>query len=469
MAIVVAIARPSIGQQTFGVPAQGSYIFVNTTAADNPPTSLPDVAVPPLIINLKALGAVPGNVITLAAGGTISYSCYPNIPSSSTNCNFVAPTLCALFSSSNTVLPPSAGVSRVPGAISPISSQVTPCMTFPTLFGGFPTDIPQDFVVTGSPITVPPGAVFLIVAVADVFYADNMGSPTVTLSLPPLLTIIQPSDGSVIPYGNTFVATDPITFQADPGPANTSVVVSWTTTLEYATSAGTGAYSSDQAFSTTGNGTTPVTYNSTGGQVTVNAAANIEGQVISAKPVTIFVTGIVIPDSTITPELLSLYSGPTPRLLVGIADKESSYAQFRTLTLYGHNALWPNESAQDGGSHIGLMQMPTVGAARIWNWTQNATDGANWLAVTKLGIARSLVAQIRAAHPTLPDLTAAQYEQYALELYGDHPGKYWSQQYWVPVQSDPGNPNSDWVWKLGTANPLGSAYVRDVLSRINSH
>jgi hypothetical protein len=191
--------------------------------------------------------------------------------------------------------------------------------------------------------------------------------------------------------------------------------------------------------------------------------------VVNAQPVTIYVTGTAIPDSTITAELLSLYSGPTLRLLVGLADKESSYMQFRTLTLYGQSALWPNESRKDGGSHIGLMQMQTVGAARIWSWMQNASDGANWLTVTKLGLAKSLVAQIRKAHPSLPDLTAAQYEQYAVELYGDHPGKLWSEQYWVPVQTAPANPNSPWVWQQGTANPSGTAYVKDVFSRINSH
>ena len=168
--------RPVYAQETFPVNPQGSYLFVNTSG------SVPDVVVPPLIVNLAEIGAPPGDSITLTAGGEVSYSCYPNLPPSATNCFYQPASLCALFSTSNVVNPPSLGINRVPGALMPVSSQVVSCVTSPTLFGDLPTDIPQDFVVNGSPTTIPQGAAYLIVAVPDTFYADNAGNPTLTVT-----------------------------------------------------------------------------------------------------------------------------------------------------------------------------------------------------------------------------------------------------------------------------------------------
>jgi hypothetical protein len=95
--------------------------------------------------------------------------------------------------------------------------------------------------------------------------SGRTGPDTWTLVAGQSLTIEQPTANAVISYGTTYVATDPITFQAEPGAGNTSVIVSWTASLAYATSAGKGAYSSNQTFSTSGNGTTPITYSATGG------------------------------------------------------------------------------------------------------------------------------------------------------------------------------------------------------------
>src|SRR5262249_33672222 len=135
-----------------------------------PPDSRPDVVVTPLIIGLSSIGAKPGDKITLTAGGAMSYSCYPGFPGS---CVYQAPKLCALFTTSAT--------NPVSGALSPNFSEVRPCVTNPTLFGGLPTDIPQDFVVAGSPTTIPSNAAYIVVAVPDSFYADNAGSPTVSV------------------------------------------------------------------------------------------------------------------------------------------------------------------------------------------------------------------------------------------------------------------------------------------------
>jgi len=80
-----------------------------------------------------------------------------------------------LFSSSNILLA-SSSVNRVPGAI----DAGTHFVTFPTFFGGIPTDIEQDFLIaaTGNTLTsidirVPVGGKFLFVAAHDSFYGDN--------------------------------------------------------------------------------------------------------------------------------------------------------------------------------------------------------------------------------------------------------------------------------------------------------
>ncbi len=87
-------------------------------------------------------------------------------------------------------------------------------------------------------------------------------------------------------------------------------------------------------------------------------------------------TCLVVVESYMQWLIIKLSSNNLHILGASIADKESSYKQFRNFSLYGQAWLWPNESVKDGGSHIGLMQMPTLGAARIWDWVQNATDRA---------------------------------------------------------------------------------------------
>jgi hypothetical protein len=155
---------------TFGVNPQGSYLLVDTA----PQSGLADIVVPPLVLNLAALGVQPGDTITLTAGGEISFSCYPGVPGS---CAYQPAYMCALFSSSDIINPPSVGtISRVPGALMP-ASNTTPCVTGPTLFDSLPTDIPQDFSVVGTPTTIPADAAFLIVAVPDTFYGDNASGP----------------------------------------------------------------------------------------------------------------------------------------------------------------------------------------------------------------------------------------------------------------------------------------------------
>jgi len=83
----------------------------------------------------------------------------------------------AVFSTSAT-LDPSNQLNRVPGAID--VGGFRGYVTSPTLFNGFPTDIPQDFAISygtepsnGVSIVVPASAQFLFVGVPDSFYGDN--------------------------------------------------------------------------------------------------------------------------------------------------------------------------------------------------------------------------------------------------------------------------------------------------------
>jgi uncharacterized repeat protein (TIGR01451 family) len=173
-AVASALANAQ-GTITFPIDPTGSYLFVNTGG------STPDVATPPLVINLLSIGAQPGDQIVLTAGGLFSFTCYPGVAGS---CVYqpAAGILCGLFTASATIDPPFQ-LNRVPGAIQPPVGGYHPCTTGATLFGGLPTDIPQDFLVDTTPVTVPQGAQYLIVAVQDVFYADNAGEPTVTIAV----------------------------------------------------------------------------------------------------------------------------------------------------------------------------------------------------------------------------------------------------------------------------------------------
>jgi hypothetical protein len=76
----------------------------------------------------------------------------------------------AVFSSSNTLLA-SSQLHRVPGAIDAGVDFVTQ----PTNIGGLATDIPEDFQVlgTGVTVTIPAGAAYLFVVAHDSFYGDN--------------------------------------------------------------------------------------------------------------------------------------------------------------------------------------------------------------------------------------------------------------------------------------------------------
>jgi hypothetical protein len=148
--------------------------------------------------------------------------------------------------------------------------------------------------------------------------------------------------------------------------------------------------------------------------------------------------------------------------MTGIAEQESAYNQFiypgqgspPEPDLFDEiQGLWPREP-DDGGSHMGLMMVPTT-ATFAWDWTQNTNDGVNstdhgfvgaklpiatnmasWLLTGKKASKRNQLPEDVPAHVNLAPLSSpsAQLENMALVDYG--PGAaslYWAQQYYIPV------------------------------------
>jgi len=214
----------------------------------------------------------------------------------------------------------------------------------------------------------------------------------------------------------------------------------WTLNFKYTTVNGS-SYSGSATTSTTigqsTNYTTPVAL---GGQVNAQVQATLAGQSFT-QSVTFYVLGTPIPDPTITSQLDWLYrAGTTPNLLTGIASKEGSYMQFYSQeTRMGVMGEWPYES-YDGGSHVGLMQVPNT-LKDAFDWYTNTSDGYG-IFESKLTSAHNYVSNQIAGHPSLPAATGSQYEDDALVYYGPYgaAGTYWvpSSDYstWVP------NPNN---------------------------
>jgi hypothetical protein len=148
----------------------------------------------------------------------------------------------------------------------------------------------------------------------------------------------------------------------------------------------------------------------------------------------------------------------------GIAFNESSVRQFAQLTNFGIDDYWPTESGADGGSHIGLMQMP-VAMNVAWDFTVNANKGEQFFAGAKTATAIRLMNAAITAYPGLPTLNGVQIENMALVLYGQYAKKGILNQYYVPscqggIVNGKQCTGGTWVWIVNTANnPLGVAYA----------
>ena len=252
--------------------------------------------------------------------------------------------------------------------------------------------------------------------------------------------------------------------------------VTWTIKFYYQTSAGTGPslagpYEVSSNLNETLNYSTPP---GAGGRMDVTAQITIGGQTVHTAT-RFFIAGVQIPDQTITERLVGLYAGGgTPRLMTGLAMRESSYRQFSSTLLngppnllFGIPGLWPYES-YDGGSHVGLMMVPTqMGVA--YDWQQNTQDGVYLFAGQKLQFAGNYEASIRSRFPNLRPLTLQEHELNALVFYGP-PSIKVSQScetcptgklgaYWVP-----NGQGTDWV--VNRHHPEAVRYVGEVLALI---
>jgi protocatechuate 3,4-dioxygenase beta subunit len=280
------------------------------------------------------------------------------------------------------------------------------------------------------------------------------------------LRINQPNQGQVFSISQqNLTATGPITFEAAGNISNTRVI--WNVILDYQTTGGPRGIPPKQRSFQTINTPFQDMFKSMGGRLTINAQAVIGGQPRNTT-VTAYIMGASIPDSAITARLVDLYRindlsrpGATPRLLTGIASRESSYAQFWTLTLYGQRGLWPRESEQDNGSHIGLMQVsiadpPIMTAMEMaWDWQLNAEAGYR-LFLDKLRAARLLTRTQIQTYPGLRELNETEIENVALVLYG--PGASRQELYYHPVRTASGR----WDWEINwSGNPVGVSYADD--------
>jgi hypothetical protein len=251
---------------------------------------------------------------------------------------------------------------------------------------------------------------------------------------------------------SNYTATSPVSFTAQA--ADTTTAISWTADLHYATSGGKGSYSSSQTFSTQPEATQTETYTSQGGQIKTKAT-----QGPSSADVTSYVVGASIPQSAFTTVLGGLYStGATPTLLEQIATYESSYAQFTSRTLFHTSALWPTES-YDGGSHIGLMQVPVKDGIGVdFDYNQNAQAGAT-LFTGNIGLATRRLKKIRSQNKGLPEPTGVQIENEALSFYNVGTGP----SYYIVTTGSNGMPQ----WTENTAgDPMGTAYADCVRQQV---
>lgn len=286
------------------------------------------------------------------------------------------------------------------------------------------------------------------------FAIDNL---SYTIGPASELTIESPTRGNVFALSlNARTRSPDISFTA--GGSGATGQVSWTISMEYDTDNPRGLPGLVSSISTNGSSTKKLYYQSRGGRVRVTAAAGGS----EACPLEyVYVVGDAIPENEITDRLVGLYAhGATPRLLTGIADKESTYRQFLSRSKYDRQALWPNES-YDGGSHIGLMQMPST-VPHAWDWQINTQDAEN-LFREKLRIAAALERRIIRGHRGLRRLTDVESENMALTLYGPGAAAGLENQYYRAVQLADGS----YDWTVNTANnPMGVDYANDVRSRI---
>jgi hypothetical protein len=261
------------------------------------------------------------------------------------------------------------------------------------------------------------------------------------------LAITSPTAGtnSVVSESN-YTATPAIPFTAT-STTDAQTQIGWALQLSYATSGGKGSSNQTYSFTSSPGTAQQQTFTSVGGQLSITAS-----QGNNSTTITNTISGVAIPNATISSRLLSLYSGATPGLLEQICMLESGYSQFRARTLYGVNARWPTES-YDGGSHIGLLQVP-VSMTNAFDWLQNTQAGAD-IFNGMLGYATTYENKLRAQYTGLRALTGVEHENDALAMYNTGVGV--SKLYYA-VDASTTPPQ----WVVNTANQAGVNYANKV-------
>ncbi|MEZ5399858.1 MAG: IPT/TIG domain-containing protein [Bryobacteraceae bacterium] len=203
-----------------------------------------------------------------------------------------------------------------------------------------------------------------------------------------------------------------------------------------------------------------------GGRVDVTAIVSAQGQV-SQQAATFYVDGAQIGEFEIGQRLEMLYlsydpNRATPRLMAGLSWAESQRWQFgdksKEFGLFGIQGLWPNES-YDGGSHIGLMMVPTR-MDRAFDWFTNTDNGVSLFVTDKRPRALSYEAekteyfsdrgiQLRSLNPSeREDNTLCYYGEAALGIRELGP-------YWIPIANGSG-------WQKNKNHSKCTSYVDKV-------
>jgi len=355
---------------------------------------------------------------------------------------------------------------------------------------------------------------------------------TISHNASSIVGITSPTDNQLfqLTSGN-YNATGPVQFSAGSGIGNS---LNWTAQLHYLSSGGYGG-PDPAALTFPGYTYSYSGYQSIGGQVLATASTTASDGSSVQDCVTFYVEGPEsgIPDNTITSQLDSLYTGsqsyptdptgqypPTPNLMTGVAERESTYHQFLysdelapgqnpdLFSLYKNftiDAFFPTENLQNNyagpGQQIGLMQEPTTDPD-AWDWTKNTTDGVNLFSGTvspnKITLARNYATAIINGDPKnaidgydkLNPPVGNQLENMALVLYGGDlvatcgitPSETCSltHQYYIPFCSGTQGTtrqkgqtyltcSTGWQWSVNSTNqPKGVAYVNYIMTNLKT-